>query len=116
MTQRVDHAISDNRPDLVVLDEEKRTALLIDITCPMDVNMVTAKKHKKYCNLEIAMKKQYTLCKIQTVPIVIGALGTLCQNFDTNLAKVPPPACTAMIQKEVLPAQLAPDEGPATLS
>eukprot|EP00957_Ditylum_brightwellii_P024104 1817762-Ditylum_brightwellii.AAC.1 len=61
-----------------------------------------ATKHKKYHNIEIAMKKGYKLCKIQTVPIVIGALGTLCQNFDTNLAKVSPHACAATIQKEVL--------------
>eukprot|EP00957_Ditylum_brightwellii_P110235 8408074-Ditylum_brightwellii.AAC.1 len=48
MTQRVDCAISANHPDLVVLDKEKRTAPLIDVTCPMDINMVTtaAKKHK----------------------------------------------------------------------
>eukprot|EP00957_Ditylum_brightwellii_P130858 9982373-Ditylum_brightwellii.AAC.1 len=47
------------------------TALLIDVTCPMDINMVSAatKKHQKYQDLEIAMKKQYKLCKIQTVPI-----------------------------------------------
>eukprot|EP00957_Ditylum_brightwellii_P016158 1216429-Ditylum_brightwellii.AAC.1 len=66
--------------------------------------MVTAaaKKHKTYCDLKIVMKKQYKLCKIQTVPIAIGALGTLCQNFDTNLAKVSPCACAATIQKEVL--------------
>eukprot|EP00957_Ditylum_brightwellii_P000816 64818-Ditylum_brightwellii.AAC.1 len=87
MTQRVDCAISVNCPDLVVLDKEKQTALLIYVTCPMDIKMVTAtaKKHK-----------------IQTVPIFIGVLGTLCQNLDTNLAKVSPCTCAAMIQKEVL--------------
>eukprot|EP00957_Ditylum_brightwellii_P175611 13370619-Ditylum_brightwellii.AAC.1 len=71
MTQKVDHAISTNRPDLVILDEEKKSAILIDVACPMDINMVSAaaKKHQKYPNLEIAMKKQYKLRKIQTVPI-----------------------------------------------
>eukprot|EP00957_Ditylum_brightwellii_P099158 7552447-Ditylum_brightwellii.AAC.1 len=66
--------------------------------------MVTAAatKHKKYCDLKIAMRKQYELCKFQTVPIVIGALGTLCQNLDTNLVKMSPHACAATIQKEVL--------------
>eukprot|EP00957_Ditylum_brightwellii_P138887 10585944-Ditylum_brightwellii.AAC.2 len=70
----------------------------------MDVIMVTAAatKHKKYQDLEITMKKKYKLCKIQTVPIVIGALGTLCQNFDTSLTKVSSCACVATIQKEVL--------------
>eukprot|EP00957_Ditylum_brightwellii_P210013 15364474-Ditylum_brightwellii.AAC.2 len=92
MTQQVDHAVATNHPDIVLLDEKKRTALLINVTCHIDVNIVTAtvEKHKKYCTLEIAMKKQYKLCKIRTVPVLIGALGTLCQNFDTNLAKVSP--------------------------
>eukprot|EP00957_Ditylum_brightwellii_P064034 4857494-Ditylum_brightwellii.AAC.1 len=70
----------------------------------MDINMVpvAAKKHKKNRDLEIAMKKEFKLRKIQTVPIVIAALGTLCQNFDTNLAKVSPCVCANTIQKEVL--------------
>eukprot|EP00957_Ditylum_brightwellii_P106892 8154916-Ditylum_brightwellii.AAC.1 len=83
MTQRVDNAIAANCPALVVLDKKKRTALLIDVTCPMDINIVTAAatKHKKYCDFKIAMKKQYELCKTQTVLIVIGALETLYQKF-----------------------------------
>eukprot|EP00957_Ditylum_brightwellii_P108357 8266533-Ditylum_brightwellii.AAC.1 len=59
-------------------------------------------KNKKYCDMKIVMKKKYKLCKIQTVPILIGALGTLCQNFETNLEKVSARLCAAMIQKEVL--------------
>eukprot|EP00957_Ditylum_brightwellii_P128050 9766006-Ditylum_brightwellii.AAC.1 len=92
MTQKVDHAVSINHPDLVILDEDQKTALLIDVTCPVDINMVStaAKKHQKYRDLKTVMKKQFKLCKFQTVPIVIGALGTLCQNFDTNFAKVSP--------------------------
>eukprot|EP00957_Ditylum_brightwellii_P015939 1200342-Ditylum_brightwellii.AAC.1 len=71
MTQKVDHVVSANRPDLVILEEEQKTALLIDVTCRFDINMVytAAKKHQKYRDLEIAMKKQYNLHKIQTVPI-----------------------------------------------
>eukprot|EP00957_Ditylum_brightwellii_P075869 5765961-Ditylum_brightwellii.AAC.1 len=104
MTQRVDHAIATNHPDIVLCDENKWTVLLIDVICPMDVNMVTAAatKHKKYQDLDIAIKKQYKLCKIQTIPTMIGALGMLCQNFNNNLAKVSPRVCAATIQKEVL--------------
>eukprot|EP00957_Ditylum_brightwellii_P038743 2928482-Ditylum_brightwellii.AAC.1 len=104
MTQKVNHAVSTNHPDLVILDEKKKAALLINVTYPMDINMISAvaKKHQKYRNLEIAIKKQYKLCKIQTVPIVICALGTLCQNFDTNLVEVSPRTCANTTQKEVL--------------
>eukprot|EP00957_Ditylum_brightwellii_P024179 1822763-Ditylum_brightwellii.AAC.1 len=104
MKQRVNHGMAANHPDIVYLDKKRRTALLINDTCPMDVNMFSAAatKHKNYHYLEIAMKKQHKLCKIQTVPIVIGALVTMYQNFDTNLAKVSLCACAATIQKEVL--------------
>eukprot|EP00957_Ditylum_brightwellii_P110062 8395339-Ditylum_brightwellii.AAC.1 len=70
----------------------------------MDVNIVTAAatKQKKYQDLDIGMKKQYKPPRIQTVPIVIGVLGMLCQHFYANLAKVSPRACAATIQKEVL--------------
>eukprot|EP00957_Ditylum_brightwellii_P020573 1550755-Ditylum_brightwellii.AAC.1 len=66
MKQQVDQPINANCPNLIILDEAKRTTLLIDVTCPMDVNMIkaVAEKHKKYRDLETAMKKQYKLCKI----------------------------------------------------
>eukprot|EP00957_Ditylum_brightwellii_P025255 1911743-Ditylum_brightwellii.AAC.1 len=71
MTQRFNHAISANRLDLVLLDELKKTALIIHVTCPMDINTVTAaaKKHKNNHDLKIAMMKQHKCCKTQTVPI-----------------------------------------------
>eukprot|EP00957_Ditylum_brightwellii_P016696 1255244-Ditylum_brightwellii.AAC.1 len=66
MKQRINHSVTANCPAIVYLDNWKRMVPLIDVTCPMDVNMVTAAatKHKKYRNLEIAMTNQYKLCKI----------------------------------------------------
>ena len=93
-----------NRPDIVVLDEKEGRALFIDVTIPMDINMIKAAagKYKKYRDLEFATKKQYHLKKVHTIPVVIGALGTICQNLDGLLAKVSPRANLDLIQKEVL--------------
>eukprot|EP00957_Ditylum_brightwellii_P151777 11557929-Ditylum_brightwellii.AAC.1 len=66
----------------------------------MDMVTVATEKHKKYCNLKIAMKNQYKLCKIQTVSFVIDALGMMSHKFETNLAKVLPRACADTIQKQ----------------
>eukprot|EP00957_Ditylum_brightwellii_P207935 15355177-Ditylum_brightwellii.AAC.1 len=65
--KRVNHAIAANCPSIVLLDETKRTSLLIDVSCPMDVNMVIAatEKHKKYQDIEIAMKKQYKITRFK---------------------------------------------------
>ena len=104
LTQEVDGAVEANRPDIVVLDEKEGRALFIDVTIPMDINMIKAAagKYKKYRDLEIATKKQYHLKKVHTIPVVVGALGTICKNLDGLLAKVSPRANLDLIQKEVL--------------
>eukprot|EP00957_Ditylum_brightwellii_P011904 897088-Ditylum_brightwellii.AAC.1 len=50
MKQRVNHGVIANHPEIVYLDKKKKKVLLIDVTCPMDVNMITAAatKHNKY--------------------------------------------------------------------
>eukprot|EP00957_Ditylum_brightwellii_P097651 7437416-Ditylum_brightwellii.AAC.1 len=40
LKQEVDNAVEANRPDIVVLDEKEGRALIIDVTIPMDINMV----------------------------------------------------------------------------
>eukprot|EP00957_Ditylum_brightwellii_P196752 14990479-Ditylum_brightwellii.AAC.1 len=42
MTQEVENAVEANRPDIVVLDEKEKRALIIDVTIPMDINMIKA--------------------------------------------------------------------------
>ena len=62
LKQEVDIAVEANRPDIVVLDEKEGRALIIDVTIPMDINMVKAAagKYKKYRDLEIATKNNIT--------------------------------------------------------
>eukprot|EP00957_Ditylum_brightwellii_P016058 1209807-Ditylum_brightwellii.AAC.1 len=56
MTQKVEVTVTANLPDIVILDEKRKKALIIDITIPMDINMIkaAASKYKKYRDLEIA--------------------------------------------------------------
>eukprot|EP00957_Ditylum_brightwellii_P096582 7355764-Ditylum_brightwellii.AAC.1 len=42
MKQQIDQPITSNCPNLIILDEDKKTTLLIDVTCPMDANMIKA--------------------------------------------------------------------------
>eukprot|EP00957_Ditylum_brightwellii_P175500 13361895-Ditylum_brightwellii.AAC.1 len=41
-TQEVEGAVAANPPDIVILDEKEKKALIIDITIPMDINMIKA--------------------------------------------------------------------------
>eukprot|EP00957_Ditylum_brightwellii_P049774 3774196-Ditylum_brightwellii.AAC.1 len=40
--KRVNHTVAANHPNLVLFEEQKKTSLFVDVTCPTDVNMVTA--------------------------------------------------------------------------
>eukprot|EP00957_Ditylum_brightwellii_P174734 13304571-Ditylum_brightwellii.AAC.1 len=40
MTQEVDHVVEANRPNIVLLNEKEKTTILIDVTIPMDINVV----------------------------------------------------------------------------
>ena len=93
-----------NRPDIVIHDRTKKEALLIDISVPVDANIVkkTAEKHTKYRDLEIELQKCWGLTKIETVPIVLGALGTVCTGHHKYLRKISPKANFGIIQKTAL--------------
>eukprot|EP00957_Ditylum_brightwellii_P193944 14770180-Ditylum_brightwellii.AAC.1 len=42
MTQKVEHEVAANCPDIVILDEKEKKALIIDITIPMSINTMKA--------------------------------------------------------------------------
>eukprot|EP00957_Ditylum_brightwellii_P001873 143673-Ditylum_brightwellii.AAC.1 len=62
MTLEVDYGVGINCPNIVIWDSAKKCASFIDVTVQMDINMVkaAADKYKKYRNLEIAYKKEFT--------------------------------------------------------
>eukprot|EP00957_Ditylum_brightwellii_P163229 12429047-Ditylum_brightwellii.AAC.1 len=64
MTHEVEGAVTANCPDIVILDEKEKKALIIDVIIPMDINMIKA--------------------------AAVGALGTICQNLEGLLACVSP--------------------------
>ena len=51
---RTDSKIQANKPDLVVVDKAKKTLLIIDIACPLDINIGKKEQEKilKYQELE----------------------------------------------------------------
>eukprot|EP00957_Ditylum_brightwellii_P096118 7322883-Ditylum_brightwellii.AAC.1 len=59
MKLKVDHGVSAICPNIVIWDSAKKCDFVIDVTVPMDINMVkaAAEKYKKYRDLEIAYKK-----------------------------------------------------------
>ena len=99
-----DTRVPANRPDIIVHDKEKKSCLIIDVAVPVDKNSVKkiAEKITKYRDLEIEIQKCWGLTKVKTVPIVVGALGTICSGLEDYLKLVSPNARLNIIQKTAL--------------
>ena len=104
-----------NRPDITVHDRKEKKVILVDFLVPYDMNIVnkTAEKLTKYRDLEIEIKKCWKLKNIMTVPVVVGALGTvstdhtrylnlLSKNIDVNVVQKTALLGTANIIRSVL--------------
>ena len=99
-----DKNIKCNRPDITIWDSKARTAQLIDVSIPMDFNVVmkTADKLTKYRDLEIELQKCWNLKQVDTIPIIIGALGTVCDSIHLHMKALSEEAKVRVIQKTAL--------------
>ena len=72
------HLIPARRPDLKIIDKEKRICKIVDFAVPADhrINLKECEKKDKYLGLARELKKLWNM-KVTIVPIVIGALGTI---------------------------------------
>ena len=82
--------IAANRPDIVLKNKKDKTWLLIDKTVPFDTNTLvkTTEKLNKYIDLEIEVERTWGL-KTTTVPVVMGALGTIKKDMENYTNKIP---------------------------
>ena len=85
-----DKKVKCNKPDILIHDSKNNTCLIIDVAVPLCNNIVSkaAEKITKYKELEIELKKYWNLDKVQTIPIICGALGTVGKNIDDYLINI----------------------------
>ena len=90
MIIHTDRTMAANRPDIVVKNKNDKTCLLTDMTTPLDTNssVKTTKKLTKYKDLELEVERMWGL-KTTTVPVVIGALGTIKKDMESYSNKIP---------------------------
>ena len=90
MPIHTERTIAANRPDIVLKKKKDKTCLVIDMTTPLDTNTLfkTTEKLTKYNDLEIEVERMWGL-KITTVPVVMGALGTIKKDMESYSNKIP---------------------------
>ena len=79
-----------NRPDMIIIDKEEKTARIIDFAVPFDNNIqdtINTKK-TKYHQLSEYLKNTQNLKKIDIIPIIISSLGTIPKETTESIEKL----------------------------
>ena len=103
---QTDHLIEHRslRPDIVVVNKKDSTCDIIDVAVPGDkrVNLKEIEKIENYRKLCREMKKIWQLKEVRVIPIVIGSLGTISNNFESWLEKLNLKSTIELMQKAAL--------------
>jgi hypothetical protein len=83
---KTDKTIKSQRPDLTLVDKENKTCLFIEFSVPFDYKVKDKIKEKleKYQELQFEVRRIWELKKIKTIPIIIGALGSMDKEYLCN--------------------------------
>ena len=79
-----------NRPDLIILNKNEQNCLIVDVAVPDDVNELKKETEKrlKYKDLQIEISRMRNV-KTKVVAVVLGALGTMSNNFNKEIELIP---------------------------
>jgi hypothetical protein len=82
--------IRNNKPDIIIPDNEKGTCMLIDVAIPGGRNMIKkeAEKILKYKDLITEIQRMWNV-KSKVIPVIIGATGTISKSFRKYLSSIP---------------------------
>jgi hypothetical protein len=89
-TSKTDRTTPNNKPDIVIRDNEKGTCMLIDVPIPGDRDVVQkeAEKILKYKDLTIEIQRLWNV-KTRVIPVIIRATGTISKSFRKYLSTIP---------------------------
>ena len=79
-----------NRPDMVMWEHRSKTCTIVEVACPLDVNIIGKEKEKEvvYGPLIRNLQLMYPLHTFTFVPIVIGATGFVSKNLKEHLRQL----------------------------
>ena len=85
-----DNVIEARRPDIIVIYKKERKGIIIDIAVPADANVMEKEQEKveKYQDLRREIARLWKLKRIEVVPVVIGALGSVTKEFNKWIGKI----------------------------
>jgi len=87
---QTDRTIPNNKPDIIIRDNEKGTCMLIVVAISGDRNVIKneAEKILKYKELTIEIQRMWNV-KTKVIPVIIGASGTISKSFRKYVSNIP---------------------------
>jgi hypothetical protein len=87
---QTDRTIPNNKPDIIIRDNEKRTCMLIDVAISGDRNVIKKEVEKipKYEEFTIEIQRMWNV-KTKVIPVIIGATGTISKAFRNYVSNIP---------------------------
>jgi len=87
---QTNRTIPNNKPQIIIRDNEKGTCMLIDVAILGDRNVIKkeAEKILKYKDLKIEIHHMWNV-KIKVIPVIIGATGTISKLFRKYVINIP---------------------------
>jgi len=87
---QTDRTIPNNKPVIIISDNEKGTYKLIDVAISGDRDVIKkeAEKTLKYKDVTIEIQRMWNV-KPNVIPVIIGATGTISKSFRKYVSKIP---------------------------
>jgi hypothetical protein len=75
---QTDRTIPNNKPDIIICDNEKRTCILIDVAISGDRNVIKKEDETmlKYKDPTTEIQRMWNV-KTKVIPVIIGATGNI---------------------------------------
>jgi hypothetical protein len=88
--ESTDRTIPNNKPDIIIRDNGKRTCMLLYVAILGDRNVIKkeAKKILKYKDLTTEIQRMWNV-KTKMIPVIIGATGTILKSFRKYVSNIP---------------------------
>jgi len=100
---QTDRTTPNNKPDIIIRDNEKGTRMLIDVAISGDRNVIKKEVEKilKYKDLTIEIECMWNV-KARVIPVIIGATGTISKSFRKYMSDIPGNHDVKELQKTVI--------------
>ena len=87
---QTNRTIPNNKPDIIIRDNEKETFMLIDVAISGDRNVIKkeAENILKYKDLTIKIQRMWNV-KTKVIPVITGATGTISKSFRKYVSNIP---------------------------